>query len=150
MNLTKLALQDQGTAVQAAEAAIALHAYLRTHPFQPARGRPGDGPEGEKQVLLPADAFELFAAMLAELAAGHTLTVAPARIELTTQQAADLLNVSRPYFIGLLEAGALPYRRVGNRRKVLLSDLLDYQRRDQARRHAILDQLTAEAQAMGL
>ncbi len=149
MNVTELSLQDRNTAEQAAQAATALREYLQAHPARPARLRLGDGPE-ETHVLVPAAAFAVFAAMLGELAAGHTVTVAPAQAELTTQQAADLLNVSRPYLIGLLDKGEMPHRRVGNRRKVVLADLLAYRRRDEDRRQAILDELTAEAQEMGL
>jgi len=149
MNVTELSLQDRKTAEQAALAATAVREYLRAHPATPARLRLGDGPE-ETQVLVPTTAFAVFATMLAELAAGHTLTVAQAQTELTTQQAADLLDVSRPYLIGILNKGEIPHRRVGNRRKILLADLLAYRLRDDDRRKAILDDLTAEAQEMGL
>lgn len=146
MDITKLSLDDRGAEEQAAKAAVALREYLQAHPSAPARLRL----DGGRQVLVPAAAFALFAKLLAELAEGHAVTVAPMHAELTTQQAGDLLNVSRPYFIKLLEAGDVPYRTVGNRRKVLLADLIAYQRRDDARRRAILDELTAEAQDMGL
>lgn len=146
MDITKLSLDDRGAEEQAAKAAATLREYLQAHPSVPARLRL----DGGRQVLVPAAAFALFAKLLAELAEGHAVTVAPMHAELTTQQAADLLNVSRPYFIKLLEAGEVAYRTVGNRRKVLLADLIDYQRRDDARRQAILDELTAEAQDMGL
>ena len=147
MNVTELSLRDQVTTEQAAEAAAALRDYLREHPASPTRLRLGESPG---PILVPAVAFALFAGILQELAAGHSVTVAPAQAELTTQQAADLLNISRPFLIGLLEKEQIPHRRVGNRRKILLPDLLEYKQRDDDHRHAILDELTAEAQELGL
>ncbi len=84
------------------------------------------------------------------VARGNTVAMAAVQEELTTQQAAYLLNVSRPYLVGLLEGGKVPFRRVGNRRTLSLAELLEFKRRDETRREEILDQLTAEAQDMGL
>jgi excisionase family DNA binding protein len=147
MDITELALEE-GKAAEAAEAAATLQEYLQNHPEAPARLRLGDG--DERQVLIPAAACAVFAAMLKELSEGGSVTVASVAAELTTQQAADLLNVSRPYLIGLLDRGEIPYRKVGNRRKIRMVDVMSYRRRDQVHRQAILDQLTEEAQELGL
>ena len=76
--------------------------------------------------------------------------MAPVHTELTTQQAADLLNVSRPFLVKLIEEQKIPYRRVGNRRRVMPSNLLTYKRIDDAERETTADHLTAEAQRLGL
>lgn len=104
----------------------------------------------DTQVTVPAAALHLFVEILAELANGNAVTVAPTHAELTTQQAADLMNVSRPYLIKLLDEGEIPFRRVGNRRKVKLRDLLGYMERDDAYRKSIADELTREAQRQKL
>lgn len=101
-------------------------------------------------VQLPAFAAKLLVEALTALAEGHAVTVVPVPAELTTQQAADLLNVSRPYLVRMLDERRLPYRRVGNRRKVLLEDVLAYKRRDDIERQKVLDELAQEAQAIGL
>ncbi|MDE0606369.1 MAG: helix-turn-helix domain-containing protein [Acidimicrobiaceae bacterium] len=76
--------------------------------------------------------------------------MAPVHTELTTQRAAELLNVTRPFLVNLLEEGKIPYCRVGDRRRILLSDLITYQQIDHAERATAANRLTAEAQRLGL
>jgi excisionase family DNA binding protein len=104
----------------------------------------------DEEIALPSPALGLLKDILAEMARGHAVTLLPVRDELTTQQAADLLNVSRPYFIGLLESGKISFRLVGQHRRVRLDDVMAYKREDDAARRRIADELTAEAQALGL
>ncbi len=98
-----------------------------------------DGP-GERLVL-PAPAVRLLTEILAEFARGHTMTARPIPAELTTQEAADLLNVSRPHLIHLLDQRQIPYHKVGTHRRIVLSDLLEYSRKSQAKRDAALAEL---------
>lgn len=147
----ELELPDQTEAAQAASAVVELTAFLRAHPTPTARVQlVADDSDGKTQVVVPTVAFRFFVDILTELANGNAVTVAHVHAELTTQQAADLLNVSRPYLVKLLEGGRIPYRRVGNRRKVMLVDLLDYKRKDDIHREAVLDELTREAERLGL
>lgn len=147
----ELELPDESTAEQAARALAELNTFLRAHPTPSSRVRlcTDDG-EGETQIVIPTVAFRFFIDVLAQVANGNAVTVAPVHAELTTQQAADLLNVSRPYLVKVLDEGKIPHRRVGNRRKVRLADLLDYKRKDDHRRQKILDELTVEAEGLGL
>lgn len=147
----ELELPDDTAAEQAAQAVADLTAFLRAHPTPTTRVQLcADDPDAEREVVIPAVAFRFFVDVLAELANGNAVTVAPVHAELTTQQAADILNVSRPYLIKLLDDKQIPFRRVGNRRKVLLVDLLGYRRNDDRRRQEILDELTREANELGL
>ena len=101
-------------------------------------------------VTLPDEALELLLRVLAHLADGDAVSVVPVHAELSTQQAADLLLVSRPHVVKLIETGLLPCRRVGTHRRIPLRELLAYKRRDDAERLAIADELAAETQRLGL
>ena len=149
--LRELELPDKTAADQAAQAVAELNAFLRAHPTPTGRVRLCTVEDGaEARVVIPAVAFRFFLDVLAELANGNAVTVAPVHAELTTQQAADILNVSRPYLIKLLDDERIPFRRVGNRRKVQLVDVIDFKRHDDVRRQKVLDELTREAEALGL
>jgi excisionase family DNA binding protein len=136
------------SALVAAEALGRVQAYLHSHPDGPATVRLADDDGGH--LVVPRAAVELLSRILAHMASGHGVSVVPAHAELTTQQAAELLNVSRPYLIGLLDAGEIEFRKVGTHRRVLAGSLLDYKHRDDVRRRAAADELTALAQDMDL
>jgi excisionase family DNA binding protein len=106
--------------------------------------------ENMQQVAVPVPALRLLAELLRDMARGHAVLVVSYGTELTTQQAADLLNVSRPYVVKLIEGGQLPARKVGPRRRVRFEDLVSFKRADDAHRREVARQLTSEAEEMGL
>jgi excisionase family DNA binding protein len=99
-------------------------------------------------VELPRAAVGLLVRILAEMAEGNAITIMPTQAELTTQRAAEMLGVSRPFLIQQLEAGKIPFRKVGTHRRIQLRDLMDYQRRIDAKREKALDELAAQAQEL--
>lgn len=103
--------------------------------------------EQEQPIELPAGAVRMLMDILEAMAAGRGVTIIPENAELTTVQAADILNVSRPFLIGLLEGNAIPYRKVGAHRRIRMEDVMAYKARIDAERERVLDQLVADAQA---
>ncbi|KEZ07570.1 DNA-binding protein [Burkholderia sp. MSh2] len=102
------------------------------------------------QIELPTSALRLLVDILAELADGNAVKVVPVHAELTTQEAADLLNVSRPHLIKLLEADALSHHKTGKHRGVRFSDLMRYKaERDRASADA-MEELSWQAQQFGM
>ena len=107
------------------------------------------GPTGE-QIPLPEPMFHLLARMAEVLARGDAVTIVPVGQELTTQQAADLLNVSRQYLIRLLDANELPFSRTGGKhRRLRIEDVLAYKAKRDREREEGLDELAALTQDMG-
>lgn len=104
-------------------------------------------PDG-KTICVPLSAMRLLATIVSQMSDGKRVTLLPIQAELTTQQAAELLLVSRPFLIAELEAGKIPFRKVGSHRRIRLDDLLSYKRRNDAQRMEALAELSAQAQEL--
>lgn len=103
---------------------------------------------GQEQAFqLPVGAVGMLMEILEAMAAGQRLRLVPENVELTTVQAAGILNVSRPFLISLLEQGRIPCRKVGKHRRIRTEDVLTYKQTIDRDREAVLDRLAAEAQA---
>jgi len=98
------------------------------------------GPDGE-MIGIPGSAFEALRLVVDAMSKGQTLVLAPQEEELTSQQAADLLRVSRPHLVKLLDEGRIPFHRVGTHRRVRLEDVLTFRRRRSEERREKLDEL---------
>jgi excisionase family DNA binding protein len=137
---------DAGVAERAARR---INDYLVSHPdddLVEALREVGDG----DALVIPRPTAILLAQILGALAEGRGVQIVPKDMEVTTQQAADLLNVSRPYLITLLESGQIPFRKVGRHRRVTYEAIMAYRRRDDAERRAAADNLAALSEELGL
>ncbi|HEY9267536.1 MAG TPA: helix-turn-helix domain-containing protein [Mycobacterium sp.] len=144
------AVRPDASEIKAADVAMRrVKRYLSTHADEHDI-RVVVGGDPDDTLSLPRGAVELLARILAHMAAGQGVSVVPAHAELTTQQAADLLNVSRPYLIGLLDAGEIEYRKVGKHRRVRADSLMDYKRKDDHQRREVADELAELNRDMGL
>ncbi|WP_434130669.1 helix-turn-helix domain-containing protein [Methylocaldum sp. GT1BB] len=107
--------------------------------------------KGEHEaVKIPTAAFRLLIDILSEMAQGNAVSLIPVHAELTTQEAADILNVSRPYLIKLLDEGTIPYHKVGKHRRVRYQDVVDYKTRIDQERRKTLEELAAQAQELNM
>lgn len=106
--------------------------------------------DGKKTIKIPASVFQMLLTILTQMAAGRAITIIPIKAELTTQEAANILNVSRPFLISLLEEGKIPYRKVGTRRKILFEDLMKFKKIDDEERSRALDKLIEQAQDLDM
>ena len=133
----------------AARALDKVRSYLRNHPDGPPEVSVivADGPNEE--LAVPREAVVLLARVLSHLADGHAVAILPAETQLTTQQAADVLNVSRPFLIRLLDSGQIRYRMVGSHRRVDLRSLMEFKRRDDARTLRAANELSALDEELG-
>ena len=113
---------------------------------QPLTLRVREAGQKEETIELPAGAVKLLQAILEDMASGRAVTIVPQNAELTTQQASDFLNVSRPFLVQLLEQKKLPCRLVGTHRRIRFEDVLRFKETTDAERRKVLDQLAAEAQ----
>lgn len=109
-------------------------------------------PRGRKVIefSLTPMVVELIFRALVHIAKGNAVTVVPFQAELTTQEAADFLNISRPFLIQLLENEKIPFRKVGRHRRILFEDLMKYKERSKTKSRKIREQLTDEAQSLDI
>lgn len=101
-------------------------------------------------VTIPREVAGLIAEILAQLAAGRVVAAYPMHAELTTQQAADFLNVSRPHLVKLVDEGVIPYHKVGTHRRIYFKDVLAYRARQEEESRAALDELIRVSEELGL
>lgn len=147
--LNRAMLPDEKEINAATESSRQLAAFLSTK-AEIQRIELIDQSQQREVIELPTVALRLLGEILSELALGNTVKVVPIQAELTTQEGADMLNVSRPHLVKLLDEGALPHTKTGRHRRIKFNDLMAYkEQRDQAS-YAAMDDLTAQAQELGM
>jgi excisionase family DNA binding protein len=106
--------------------------------------------DGDVKVTVPVSAIRLLGDILNQMAQGNAVTLVPIGHTLTTQQAADMLNVSRPYLVKLLEAGEISFTKVGRHRRIKYQDLLAYMEKMDEQSRSAVDDLSKQAQELGM
>lgn len=122
-----------------------LAAHIGTGPV--ARVRVNGGAE---EVEVPVVALRLLVDILDNMAKGNAVSLVPIHGELSTQQAANLLGVSRPYLVSLVDTGQIPHHKVGTHRRIYFRDLLEYRKVHMGRSQAALDALAEQAEKLGM
>ncbi|MGK9452294.1 helix-turn-helix domain-containing protein [Acidithiobacillus caldus] len=133
----------------AKESSRALSVYLQTRAETQQIEILGD--EGAtKPVRVPVSALRMLVDILTEIGEGNSVSIIPIHAEFTTQEAADMLNVSRPFLVQLLERGEIPFHKVGAHRRVRYQDVVNYKGKIDAERSKALDALAKQAQELNM
>ena len=143
------ALPVEREVAAAVESQRALAAFLSTQ-FETQRIQIFDATNQAHQVELPTSALRLLVDVLSELAEGNAVKVVPIHAELTTQEAADMLNVSRPHLVKLLESGALAFHKTGKHRRIRFADLMAFKTEQDRASAQAMEALAKQAQELQL
>jgi excisionase family DNA binding protein len=108
------------------------------------------GSETGVKVPIPESVFNLFVTVLEELSKGNAIQLVPINAEVTTIEAAEIIGVSRPFLVKLLDQGKIPYRMVGRHRRILFKDLMEYYEKSKKSQLNAIAEMTAEDDAAGL
>ncbi|WP_017905229.1 helix-turn-helix domain-containing protein [Pseudomonas asplenii] len=146
-DLNTTMLPDERQIAAAVESRRQLAAFLSTQ-LETQRIEILDDKQQPHTLQLPVSALRLLDEILSELAMGNAVKVVPIHAELTTQEGADLLNVSRPHLVKLLDENVIPHTKVGRHRRVKFADLMDYKQRRTAESSQAMGELAAQAQAL--
>lgn len=106
--------------------------------------------DGKEEIILPQTVFQVLRQIVHLMMQGRAIFIVPADKEVSTQEAADVLNVSRPFLIKLLEEGKIPFINVGSHRRIRFNDLMDFKKRRDAKREEALEKIARLSQELGL
>ncbi len=147
--LDQTVLPNEKEIIAAVESSRQLAAFLATR-FDTQRIELVNDTQQREVIDVPTFALRLLGEILSEFALGNAVKVVPIHAELTSQEGADLLNVSRPHLVKLLEEGALPFTKTGRHRRIKFSDLLAYKKQRDHASYVAMDELAAQAQELGM
>lgn len=147
------AIIEQTTKADQKIAISSLEAFLNvanTIKFSPETGIKIKIHETGEYITIPKKALELLFTIIQNMSEGKSMSLIPSDSEISTQQAADMLNVSRPHLVKLLESGNIPFKKIGSHRRILLKDLINYEKTLAIEREKQLEFLAAQAQKLNL
>ncbi|MBA1190109.1 helix-turn-helix domain-containing protein [Pseudomonas entomophila] len=142
-------LPDEKAIAAATESSRQIAAFVSTK-LETQRIELVDDAQQRQSVELPTFALKLLGDILSELALGNAVEVVPIHAELTTQEGADMLNVSRPHLVKLLDEGQIPHTKTGSHRRIKFTDLMAYKADRNKASQAAMEELAAQAQALDM